>query len=124
MPTDPLTLPEAERDRLAATKVLGWEAISLSYPCDGFEIEWKLGQDKYVSAVNFQPSGDASADYLILRKVRETWSMDDVLAFSGILYRLWKNRHDEEFSVSLPVEYEPGDYRDAALLVLAEKGEI
>ena len=66
---------------------------------------------------------DASADYLVLKWVLESWSKDRLLRFSEGLYDLWDARaaesdprgDDRWIDAML---YTPGDYSRAALAVV------
>lgn len=125
MPTDPLTLPKSERDRLAAVHVMKWRRIERS-TYGGKVAAWY--DDEKKMEINhphfaFRPSQDANDDYLILRKVRETWSEDDA-ANCGHKWLGLCGRTTDKTVHPFCMAYEPGMWRDAALLVLAEKGEI
>lgn len=61
---------------------------------------------------------DASADYEVLRHVRETWDARRLRRFSANLQAMWFDRQrdaDESYPV---VAYLPGDYARAALAVM------
>lgn len=58
---------------------------------------------------------DPSADYSVLEQVRETWSGDDLTAFSRKLHEGWCG----EYCIAFPfTDYKPGDYARAALAVV------
>lgn len=107
MPTDILTMPEAERDRLAAEKVLGWTGDALA--------RWSTFRER------FHYGGRLEFDHLILCKVRETWDAEGKERFYHYLTDIWFARLGPSESMGFPMYYEPSDYRDAALAVLAEK---
>lgn len=133
--TDVLTLPVAERDRLAAIHVMGWRRIERS-TYGGKVPAWY--DDAKKMEINyphfaFCPSSDANDDYLILQKVRGEWSRERQTAFVVALRRLLDSRARQAFGISITesldttwvlLYYEPGDYRDSSLIVLAEKGVI
>lgn len=58
---------------------------------------------------------NASDDYLVLEKVRETWNIVRITEFESRLFELQRHR-------SLPsISYQPGDYSHAAFLALTTK---
>ena len=70
-------------------------------------------------------STDASADYLILEKVRETWNRHRQQLFANRLHEIAYGRFgcwDRCMEEGLMM-YEPGDYIHAAWLALASMGE-
>lgn len=64
-------------------------------------------------------SADAGADHASLRVVKDwRWSLDRV-DFSIELFHLWRTR-----GAAAAFNYEPGDYTEAALRVLAKRGRL
>lgn len=65
---------------------------------------------------------DASADYLVLCKVRKEWEriFERASAFNQALFDIWNVRAGR-FDVWEPEMYEPGDYSHAAFLALEGK---
>lgn len=71
---------------------------------------------------DWSPTTDPSADYEVLKHVRETWPRSEWLEFSEALGDMWCKRATVEVETSFGVggRYEPGDYSRAALKALGE----
>lgn len=59
---------------------------------------------------------DASADYQVLARVRQKWTLDQLFAFERALNLAWDSRTKDDAPHLL--HYEPGDYSRAALAAL------
>jgi hypothetical protein len=74
-------------------------------------------------------TSDASADYSVLAKVRETWDDVDLFNFGSALAGLWRRLNELPLGCEMRkcgmqhLMYEPGDYSRAALAVLATSKE-
>ena len=71
---------------------------------------------EHVMGVPSAYSTDPSADYEVLRRVRETWDKHAKWSFREALWRIWTDREDIAHTAVLL--YQPGDYSIAALKAL------
>lgn len=66
-------------------------------------------------------STDPTADYAVLKHVRETWSVEDQCDFHNKLLLVWSSKYNSRSisfaQVSQHMRYEPGDYSFAAWAV-------
>lgn len=129
-----------ERDAWVAENVMGWEREpDEQHP--GANVAWfkpPVGQrgentgTTILSSTAKPFTTDASADYLVLQKVRETWTGEPVETFCDALFWIIQNedrkkRHgstlmdpDWVWKSSWIAWYEPGDYSHAAYLALTD----
>ena len=118
-----------ERDAWVAESVMGWRPYWETAPLEG-EI-WMLppGKSHAVESEIAPPfTTDASADYLVLQKVREMWACPAAKRNErSLLYMFAEHLHEIQYARKdgcmgneiTPVFYEPGDYSHAAYLALA-----
>lgn len=99
-----------ELDALVAKKVMGW-----IHGPDGWLIPFGMPAKKTGLS---QFTTDPSADYEVLKHVREHWNTAQLLhGFDSALVDIWNSRRRIETMVC----YEPGDYSKAALKALGEE---
>ena len=113
-------------DSAVAVSVMGWPSGSPRDSRDGVTYftaglkSWWLDDYGPIS-VRWSPTADASADYDVLRKVRETWAADNdnrFEVFCESLKTIWWPRSTVTMHFLLATLYEPGDYSLAALMTL------
>lgn len=116
-----------ERDAWIAVNVMGWTLADRRQMGwgDGPDV-WLTGEDR--DDPNSNPTHqdpkfttDASADYLVLVRVRETWGPNAFVEYSVRLQRLLTLRLTSKHPLcGAMMFYEPGDYSKAAYLALTE----
>ena len=119
-----------ERDAWGAEHVMGWQRVEIALNAiatidNRFTPDF-MGSYNGTRTVVHPYSTDASADYEILKKVRETWDWKWLMAFENHLVTVQesyaKDKDDpgswHDFSQLL---YQPGDYLHSAWL--AENGD-
>lgn len=114
-------------DELIAERVMGWKRHKMYANYNG---EWML-PDGSIKHYCFTPkfTTDIAADYMVLERVRETWSVTQEREFESSLFVIWDERsssREKTQNVSWPIHavlYIPGDYALAALLTLESEGK-
>jgi len=101
-----------EIDVLVAEKVFGWRDINWYENERGRHPQSKnMLIDRYTT--------NASDDYKVLCKVRETWNNEQQADFGSALETIWQERNACHFGL----DYQPGDYSRAALAALGVEVE-
>lgn len=109
-------MTDREIDALVAEKVLGWRRMPVIY--QGALQIWflpKMGKP-IRRAMHF--CSDANADTLVLRRVLDRWTKEDVTTFYNDLTDLWCIRNPELTDHAACLAYRVGDYSRAALMTL------
>lgn len=119
---DVLSLPTAERDKLAAKHVLN--KILWVHPVGGARY-FKDDEGFFIS----EKLSHADFDQMLLCEIRDNWQDPQLRQFAITLERIQIERYGNGGYPKWMTRYsammvDAGDVRDAALLVLAEKGEI
>lgn len=125
-----------ELNAKVAEKVMGWKwrvykdsivgrMRILCFPGNRLDLQEWDGVENVVAPRNgsiLGPpdfTGDASADYLVLKHVRETWDIDGWAGFTDECLRLVRDRLAEDKRdpglTPYMLFYEPGDYARAAV---------
>jgi hypothetical protein len=108
-----IRVAEADRRELnerIATEILGWRRSRAEYG----EAPWILPDGVTAWTVRYFTT-DPTADYEVLRHVRETWEQGMIHRYGEALYRIWRHR---SMFMDVGMRYEPGDYSRAALAVM------
>lgn len=125
-----------ERDAWVAEHVIGWRWITDGRRCllqpperiatmlPEYVFMFSQIADKVWEIHGLVPSytTDASADYLVLTHVRETWDESALRAFAWHFHSITglRSRTDAQRAV-FALMYEPGNYSHAAYLVIQER---
>ena len=125
-----------DRDAWVAEHVLEWEPMP---PEPGSNMRWFRPDEKYarseggkriLSTTPLPFTADAAADFVVLERVRETWSGEQAEAFSGFLCQIIQAKDREERYKKTPrgchrtawmCWYEPGDYSHAAWMAMTRE---
>jgi hypothetical protein len=117
-----------ELDAKVAENVLGFPRTSSNQLCPPGT---KMPPHWHALACVSNFTTNASADYEVLKHVRETWDRHKQESFTGRLNDLWTARNKypeawmyEELDQNCPLFYEPGDFSKAALKALGEEVEV
>lgn len=108
-------------DATTAERVMGWAAGQCWPRCylDDNGGHWSVASTcGHPGARDFRPATDPAADYLVLEKVRSTWSRHDLGYFHHLIEEMWEQRADNPRIMGHAEQYRPGDYAKAALMAL------
>ena len=122
----------AEMDALVAERVMGWKRCDESYECGGSvaaRFVYRDGDGVFICCTSWMPkfSSDPSADYEVLKHVRDGWGGKGAIygePFCNILAGIWRRRWEERYPEETDSDgafwgmYQPGDYSRAALLAV------
>lgn len=115
-----------EIDALVAEKVMGWYGCFNwgCYTSRKYIDQKHPPEEEFKANEDWSPTTDLTADYEVLKHVREDWNDAYRGWFCDELRVVWSTRANEDgWKNSYQQFYEPGDYSKAALKVLLEKSE-